>query len=100
MPAALAATARPVADGAARSRSLVLGLLWFLQHDVEVPDPHRTLAMELHPAAEANILRTAALLRSVGLEPVPAASRPMPLSSPAPLPTPPMGVPSAFRPRL
>jgi hypothetical protein len=37
---------------AARHRHLVLGLLWFLQHDTEVPEPHRALAMELHPAAD------------------------------------------------
>ncbi len=35
-----------------RHRSLVLGLLWFLQHDPEVPEPHRALARELHPAAD------------------------------------------------
>lgn len=35
-----------------RHRSLVLGLLWFLQHDPQVPEPHRALARELHPAAD------------------------------------------------
>lgn len=35
-----------------RHRSLVLGLLWFLQHDHEVPEAHRALARELHPAAD------------------------------------------------
>jgi hypothetical protein len=32
----------------ARHRSLVLGLLWFLQNDPEVPAAHRALANELH----------------------------------------------------
>jgi hypothetical protein len=31
-----------------RHRSLVLGLLWFLQNDPEVPEEHRTLANEMH----------------------------------------------------
>jgi hypothetical protein len=31
-----------------RHRSLVLGLLWFLQNDPEVPEAHRKLANELH----------------------------------------------------
>lgn len=31
-----------------RHRSLVLGLLWFLQNDTEVPEAHRKLANELH----------------------------------------------------
>lgn len=31
-----------------RHRSLVLGLLWFLQNDPEVPDAHRALANEMH----------------------------------------------------
>jgi hypothetical protein len=31
-----------------RHRDLVLGLLWFLQHDAEVPEAHRRLANELH----------------------------------------------------
>jgi len=31
-----------------RHRSLVLGLLWFLQNDPEVPEAHRELANELH----------------------------------------------------
>ncbi|MGV3663810.1 MAG: FAD-dependent oxidoreductase [Prosthecobacter sp.] len=32
----------------ARHRSLVLGLLWFLQNDAKVPEAHRKLANELH----------------------------------------------------
>jgi len=32
----------------ARHRSLVLGLLWFLQNDPEVPAAHRALANEMH----------------------------------------------------
>lgn len=32
----------------ARHRGLVLGLLWFLQNDAEVPEAHRQLANELH----------------------------------------------------
>lgn len=32
----------------ARHRSLVLGLLWFLQNDPEVPEAHRKLANEMH----------------------------------------------------
>jgi hypothetical protein len=32
----------------ARHRSLVLGLLWFLQNDPDVPEAHRKLANELH----------------------------------------------------
>lgn len=31
-----------------RHRSLVLGLLWFLQNDPEVPEDHRALANEMH----------------------------------------------------
>ena len=31
-----------------RHRSLVLGLLWFLQNDSEVPEAHRALANEMH----------------------------------------------------
>ena len=31
-----------------RHRELTLGLLWFLQHDPEVPEEHRRLANELH----------------------------------------------------
>ncbi|MFO0426906.1 MAG: FAD-dependent oxidoreductase [Planctomyces sp.] len=31
-----------------RHRNLTLGLLWFLQNDAEVPEPHRKLARELH----------------------------------------------------
>jgi len=31
-----------------RHRSLVLGLLWFLQNDPEVPEAHRALANEMH----------------------------------------------------
>ena len=31
-----------------RHRNLTLGLLWFLQHDLEVPEEHRALANELH----------------------------------------------------
>ena len=31
-----------------RHRSLVLGLLWFLQNDPEVPESHRELAREMH----------------------------------------------------
>ena len=31
-----------------RHRSLVLGLLWFLQNDPEVPESHRALANEMH----------------------------------------------------
>ncbi len=31
-----------------RHRSLVLGLLWFLQNDPEVPETHRALANEMH----------------------------------------------------
>lgn len=31
-----------------RHRSLVLGLLWFLQNDPEVPEEHRALANEMH----------------------------------------------------
>lgn len=31
-----------------RHRSLVLGLLWFLQNDAEVPQAHRVLAGEMH----------------------------------------------------
>jgi hypothetical protein len=31
-----------------RHRELALGLLWFLQHDSEVPEAHRKLANELH----------------------------------------------------
>jgi len=31
-----------------RHRNLALGLLWFLQHDPEVPESHRALANELH----------------------------------------------------
>ncbi len=31
-----------------RHRSLVLGLLWFLQNDPEVPEAHRKLANEMH----------------------------------------------------
>jgi hypothetical protein len=31
-----------------RHRSLVLGLLWFLQNDPEVPEAHRILANEMH----------------------------------------------------
>lgn len=36
----------------ARHRSLVLGLLWFLQNDTEVPETHRKLANELHLPAD------------------------------------------------
>ena len=32
-----------------RHRSLVLGLLWFLQNDPEVPEAHRAMANEMHP---------------------------------------------------
>ncbi|MEZ6099935.1 MAG: FAD-dependent oxidoreductase [Pirellulaceae bacterium] len=31
-----------------RIRNLTLGLIWFLQHDAEVPEEHRKLANELH----------------------------------------------------
>jgi hypothetical protein len=31
-----------------RHRSLVLGLLWFLQNDTQVPEAHRALANEMH----------------------------------------------------
>lgn len=31
-----------------RHRSLILGLLWFLQNDPEVPEAHRQLAREMH----------------------------------------------------
>ena len=33
---------------AERHRNLTLGLLWFLQHDPQVPPGHRELALELH----------------------------------------------------
>jgi hypothetical protein len=35
-----------------RIRELTLGLLWFLQHDPEVPEAHRRLARELHLPAD------------------------------------------------
>jgi FAD dependent oxidoreductase len=35
-----------------RHRNLVLGLLWFLQNDSEIPEAHRILANELHLAKD------------------------------------------------
>jgi len=35
-----------------RHRNLTLGLLWFLQNDPEVPEPHRELARTLHLAKD------------------------------------------------